>query len=581
MANKSETFVEYLSLFKSSVKNPKLLAYREDGIWFFYTPERFLKEVDECANGLLSLGVKPGDFVAIMGDSSPHWVVADFAIKSMGAITLPIFPSISDENYKYEMTVTGARIVLGYGDKSLQEIEKHPELIDHFISLERSIKGSLDFEKLLEKGRSYQLENPKKLEEIRKGIKPDDTAMIIFTSGSTGVPKGVVLTQKNVSVIPGDDKFEFRQSKDSYVNILPLAHIYGHVVIYGMLRHGLTIYFLTDPHELAKVCKEVKPTILCLVPRLIEKIRSALWVKANKESFLKKHIALSAFKVAMSDNPLLKPVKWVMDKLVYSKVRAGFGGKVRILLSSSNTLSVELQRFLLNMGLPVLEGYGLTESAPISTCYMDKIKAGKVGRPCAGVQVKIGPQDEILVKSDATFKGYYKNEEATRAAFDEEGWFRTGDKGKFDEEGFLSITGRMNDLFKTSTGLFVTPALIEQRMNELPIIESTVVLGENQKYVACLLFPDYDVLASLKNYYNCQDLNDQKFLDSPMIQEQIQTHINRINRELNEWEQIRKFKILDYRLTVEDGALTPSFKIKRKFVHNKFATEVDSFFAEG
>lgn len=573
------TIIDYLKSFKSNVNNQKLLGYKEDAVWHFYNPQKFLEEIDLMAYGLLSLGVKPQDFVAIIADSSPHWVIVDFAIKSIGAITLPIFPSVSDENFRYEMTETNARIVFGHGEKALYEVERNQDIIDRFIELEKGTSG-LDYAKLLMMGAEFKISHPDLLADLRKAITPDMNAMVIFTSGSTGVPKGVVLTQRNVSGTLGDRKFEFKQESDSYVNILPLAHIYGHVVIYGMLKHGVTIYFLSDPHELAKVCREVKPTILCLVPRLIEKIRSALWVKANKESFLKKHIALFAFKLAMKGENTHSFLLKLMDKLVYSKVREGFGGRVRILLSSSNTLSVELQRFLLNMGLPVLEGYGLTESAPISTCYADKIKAGKVGRPCEGVQVKIGPSDEILVKSSATFKEYYKNPQATKEAFDEEGWFRTGDKGQFDEEGFLSITGRLNDLFKTSTGLYVIPALIEQRINEHPLIESTVIIGENEKYVACLLFPDYDVLASLKSYHKAQMMTDQEFLDSPLIQAEIQKHIDKVNLHLNDWEQIRKFKILDYRLTIEEGALTPSYKIKRKFVKNKFSDTVQGFFQE-
>lgn len=577
------TFAELYKVLKGYKEHPRLLAYQTDSGFDAISSREVLDSVKYFALGLRQIGVKKGDIIGILAGSSPRWTIADMAMAIAGAVSVPLFSNISHENYEFEMRQTEMKYLIVAGKEQWEMYEKHKELIDTTINLydEEVRHDAHRFSEIIQQGKSLEEKNPGLFEEMLQDVAPNDLASIVYTSGSTGIPKGAMLTQKNLLAHSHFDPFKFDSGSDLYLNILPLAHIFGRTVNYIVLAKGVPIYYLRDIKTVGKVCKELHPTMCVLVPRLLEKIYAKMLANVQNAGFLKRTLGQWAFDLANNEHDdsvykqLMHPIA---DKIVYSALREALGGKLRVILSGGAALNPHLYHFFLDIGLPLFEGWGMTEACPVGLNLPGKLKIGSVGQSLEGMEVKISSEGEILVKGPCRMLGYYKNPEATKRAIDSEGWLHTGDKGKVDEDGFVYIIGRMKELFKLSTGKFIAPVPIEQNLTKAPLIDMAMVVAEGRSFATALLFPDHEVLNSLKKAHGKEQASDLEFLNSDFVRQEMKRLLDELNKHVNHWEEVRDFRFVVQPPTIETGELTPTMKLRRDFVSLKYRDLIESMY---
>jgi long-chain acyl-CoA synthetase len=447
---------------------------------------------------------------------------------------------------------------------------------------ELSHHQAVRYKELIEQGRTVDSQQPRLYKELGDNLKPTDLATIVYTSGSTGVPKGAMLNHENIIGLIHTDPFNWDSQKDSYISVLPLAHIFARSLNFIMIAWGISVYYVRDLKTIADVCREIHPTTFVLVPRILEKIYLKMVSKAENEGFLKRTIAMWAFTLANNEEEswykqLLHPLA---DKVVYSSIRDALGGNLRVVISGGAALNPHLYHFFLDIGVPIFEGWGLTEAATVTCNRIGNIKIGTVGLPFEGMEVKISSEGEILVKGRIVMQGYFKNEEATAKSFTSDGWLRTGDKGHLDSDGFLTIEGRMKELYKSSTGEYIAPVPIEQELSNVPLIDMAMVIADGKKFASCLLFPNFDVIKSLKIAHNMENMSNEEFLNSFFVKEEMKKLFDNLNKHLNHWEEIRDYRFILAAPTVEGGELTPTMKIKREVIAKKYQNLIDSMYAQ-
>lgn len=578
------TVGELLLLIETSYKNPKALSRHTSTGWRSLPTQQMLNEVKYLALGLIAQGLKKGEMVGILALPSPRWTIADLAIMAAGGVSVPLFANISEENFHFEVRQTEMKKVFVGDAESWIRLEENRDLFSVAISLddEPGVKSALAYEELLAAGEKYDQDHPGFYEEHLRSIRPEDIATIIYTSGSTGVPKGAVHTHHSIFSLLHCPIFNWNSQEDRYLSFLPLAHVFARVLNFIMLAWGISIYYYDDVKTIAVACKEIRPSVMVVVPRLLEKMYGKMNEKVEAGSGLKKFIGKAAFAAAYAANPsiLQRILKPVFDLLVYSKLREALGGKLRIVFSGGAALNPSLYRFYLNAGFPFYEGWGLTESCPITVNRIEKIKIGTVGSPIPGMQVYTSPEGELVVTGEMMMKGYYKNPELTAHAFDDQGRLRTGDKGTIDEEGYVTILGRFKELLKTSTGEMIAPVPIEQALVKAPFVDMAMVVGDNRKFAACLIVPDFDYLKHLKSKMNQTHVSDEDFLKSPQMHQEVDQLLHQVNQKLNRWEKIQAYRFIPRQLTIENGEMTPSMKIKREVVEAHYKKLIDSIYEE-
>lgn len=576
------TVSELLRHVEKKYKNPKALNEFANGAWISTSTEDMLQQIREIALGLHALGIKKGQKIALLAFPNPQWSIIDMAIIVAGAISVPIFPNISDESFVFEVEQSEATtLFLGSGIPE-RLYPAHKELFKTVISMhvQSAEPDKLSLEKLRELGRNIDQQLPHKYEELLEGAHADDIATIIYTSGSTGVPKGAEISHRAVTSLISFQGFNWDSNADRYLSILPLAHVFGRVMNFCFLAWGISIYYLNDPNSLPIACQLAHPTILVVVPRVLEKVYIKMVEKVDQAGFFKRAIAHWAFDLANDEHDeslkkqLLHPIA---DKIVYSTLREAFGGSIRVIISGGAPLSPHLAHFYIDIGLQVYEGWGLTEACPITVNYPGNRKVGTVGKALPGMEIKLGPEDEILVKGPILMKGYYKNEVVAKS-FDAEGWLKTGDKGAIDSEGYLTIIGRLKELLKTSTGEYVVPVPIEQALSKAPLVDMAMVVADRRKYTTCLIFPNLNLLNKLKESSGYTTLSHEDFLSTPLIREQMQKVIDQINEHLNKYEKIQDFRFIPHAPSVESGELTPSMKIRRDAVEQRYKELIDTMY---
>lgn len=563
--------------------NPKALNEFVNGHWVSISTQEMLQQIKEIALGLIALGVKRGQKIAILAFPSATWTIIDMAIILTGAVSVPIFPNISAENLVFQIEQSDARTVfLGPGITDIL-YKAHKDLFHKVICLAEKCgePQGLSLEKVREMGRQKAQAEPEKYQELLNELKPDDLATIIYTSGSTGIPKGAEISQHAMTALIAFEGFSWDSEKDRYLSILPLAHVFGRMLNFCLVAWNVSIYYLNDAKSLATACETSHPTILVVVPRLLEKIYSKMLAKVDQAGFLKKTIGHWAFDLAHDEHDdslykqLLHPIA---DKIVYSTLREAFGGSVRIIISGGAALNPHLAHFYIDIGMPIYEGWGLTEAATVCVNRPGERKVGSVGKPLTGMEIKIGEEGEILISGPILMKGYHKNDEATREVFTAEGWLRTGDKGTIDKEGYLTLIGRLKEMLKTSTGEYVVPIPIEMALVKAPLVDMAMVVAEGRKYTTCLLFPDLEILHNLKKSYGSLNMSDEEFLNSPKVRNEMQKVISQINKHLNKAERILDFRFVPQAPTIENGELTPSMKIRRDAVEAKYSDLINSMY---
>ena len=552
------------------------------GEWKKTSTKDFCDQGNRISRGLLKLGIKPGDKIALITTATrTEWAVMDLGISQIGAVSVPVYPTISPEDYDFIFNNAEVQYCF-VSDRDLYDkviqIKANVSTMKGVFTFDK-IDGAPNWNEILDLGNDDATQN--EVDHLSNSINSEDLATIIYTSGTTGRPKGVMLTHHNIvsNVLASDPRIPrvkgLQNSDIRILSFLPICHIFERMLFYLYQFNGYSLYFAESIEKMGDNIKEVKPHIMSVVPRLIEKVYDKIYDKGTSAGGLKSKIFLWALGVNKAKQKIGKPsglMETIADKLVFSKWREGLGGNIITLVSGSAALQPRLNKMFQNAGIPILEGYGLTETSPvISVNSFGKIKVGTVGHVLENLDVKIQEDGEITVKGPSVFKGYFKNEEMTKEVFTEDGYFKTGDIGHIDEEGYLHITDRKKEMFKTSGGKYVAPQVIENQAKASKFIEQIMVVGDGEKMPCALIQPDFNFV---QHWAERKQINvgttPEEMASSPELKERINKEIDYLNTKLGSWEQIKRFELTPEVWTIDSGVLTPTLKLKRKAVKERF-----------
>ena len=577
------TFTHFAELYRyleqSSPKN-NFLNDRNVEAWYSLSKDLFIKHVRyltlACFDKNL-VGKQVGNAVS----PSSYWLILDYAFMLSGAISVPVFTNISSKNLLYQLLDANIHTIFIENEMQEKLIRQADSSIE-VIYVDKEIHGYKTFADLLSQGENIDKVNPTLFDELLGRIKEDDLATIIYTSGTSGEPKGVELTHANlISQIQGTAKnYFFEKDIDVAFSFLPLAHIFERMVMHFYLSRQLTIYFADDVKNVGVLLKDVNPTVMTVVPRLLEKVYFKMKTKALEGNVIKKAIVSLAFYRATTKDPYadITLLDKFLDKMVYTKLRLAFGSNMRMMISGGAALSDMLYRFYLNIGVMVYQGYGQTESSPVIASNTPKNnKIGTCGQVFPEVEVKISSEGELLARGKNIMRGYHHNKKATAEVIDSEGWLITGDLASMDDEGYITITGRKKELFKTSTGEFVSSVFIEQELMSNGWFEYVLVVGDGKPYVSALLFIEHEFLGCLAKKMKTTAL---KALHSKKFKEMNKKYVAQINKKLNHWEKVREYRVISDVLSIEDGFLTPSMKLAKKQLMEHYMTEIKTMYKD-
>ncbi len=564
------------------------ISGKKNGKWTNYSTNEYVEAVNNVSYGLLKLGIGRGDKVAIISTNRPEWNFADFGASQLGCVTVPMYPTISETDYKYILNNSEAKVVFVESLDIYQKIaavKNEVPSLQYIYSFEH-IPNLPMISELLELGKKNP--EPAKLKELIDQVKPEDLMTLIYTSGTTGTPKGVMLTHNNImaNIRSSQHLFPFAPG-NRVLSFLPLCHIFERMVCYLYHYKGIVIYYAESMETIADNLKEVKPIAFTTVPRLLEKVYDKIVAKGYTLSGIKKKLFFWALALGHKFELGRKNGGWyhtklkLADKLIFSKWRAALGGEVQIIVSGASALQPRLARVFTAAGITVLEGYGLTETSPvISVNTPDEAgrSFGTVGVVIPDVTVKIAEDGEILCKGPNVMQGYYKLPDATKEAIDADGWFHTGDIGKFVDDKYLKITDRKKEVFKTSGGKYIAPQPMENKFKESPFIEQIMVIGENEKFPAALITPAWDYLKDWCGKNGISFASQEEMLSKPEVLAMYQKEIDYYNADFGSWETIKKFAIIPNDWSIDGGEMTPTLKLKRKPIMAKYNTFVEKIY---
>jgi long-chain acyl-CoA synthetase len=580
---------DLLEVYKEEFSSlPNAFNCKKNGAWISYSALDYINYSNEISLGLLSMGVEPGVRVATIMLNCPEWNFFDMGLLQVGAVQIPIYPTVSEENYKYILNDAGVEYLIVSNNEIYQRmssIVKDIPSIKEIYSLE-TVPGVKSWKEILEAGKKYP--NPENLEKIKKRILPDTLATIIYTSGTTGKPKGVMLSHNNfVSNYKALREIPPLEKNDRVVSFLPLCHVYERTAGYTYQSFGVGIYYIQNLDEIATCITEVKPHAFAAVPRVLEKMYNKLVMQGRTLPLPMKVLFFWAlrqghkYELDHKRGGFYEFKLWIANLLIFSKWRKAMGGNMKFIVSGSASLHPRLTRIFWAARMPVLEAYGLTETSPGIAFYRFEpggVKFGTIGPLLTGVQVKIAVDGEILVKSPGVMLGYLNRPDRTKEVMDEEGWFHTGDIGEMEEGKFLKITDRKKEMFKTSGGKYIAPQVIEQLLKESPFIEHIMVIGENRPYPAAMIIPNFEYLKGWCEVKEIPFISREKAVADPVIFKRIQREIDRFNQELGQTEKIKKFRLLPNEWSITDGELSPTLKLRRKFIIEKYHQVIEEMY---
>lgn len=573
---------------KSYKPKDDVLAGKDNGQWVKYSINQYISAADNISFGLLKLGLLPGDNVATISGGRPEWNLVDMGIQQAGALHVPIYPTISEKDYKYILAHAGVKVIFVSGWDTYRKIEHIVGELEGLLGIYcfKETEGVKHLGELISLGQENP--EPAKVESIKAGIKTDDLATIIYTSGTTGHPKGVMLTHSNIiSNFMAVKEIPPVGEEGRALSYLPLCHIYERMLVYLYQYLGISVYYAESPATVGDNLRDIKPHILSTVPRLLEKVFDRIMNSGRKLTGVKKIIFFWAVNVGKhyemygAKGPYFAIKLKIARKLVFSKWQEALGGNLKVIVSGGAALQPRLAHIFWAAGIPVLEGYGLTETSPViavNNFEENGVKFGTVGPILRNTTVKIAEDHEILCKGPGLMKGYYKEPELTSLAIDSDGWFHTGDLGTIEPEGHLKITGRKKEIFKTSFGKYVSPELVENMLKESPFIDALMVVGENQKYAAAIIAPDFNHLRSWCQIKGIPYTTNTEMIALERILKRFQKEIQKFNKLLGAAEQIKAFELLDTEWTVDSGELTATLKLRRTFLYGKYETTIDKLF---
>ncbi len=573
---------ELLAFQAANFNNPYAFNFKENGQLKSFSNQEFLEISLQFACGLREIGLLENETLANISYQNPIWLMVDLATILAGAVTVPIFNNISKENLFYEISDAQVKYIFTDREEIFEAIRnRNPEL--KIITYGFNKENSIGFEALISLGKKALEEKKYNFDSLLKIKNPQELATIIYTSGSTGKPKGVELTHANlISQIKAAAEFFPLSSEDVVLSFLPLAHIFERMVIMYYISCGVSIYFVDDLKNIGNSLKEFRPSLMTSVPRVLEKVFARIKEGVENAGFFKKFLGQKAIKRALVKDPEASKnfCDKIFDFLIYRKFRSALGGNMRMVICGGAALSLDLQRFYKNIGITLYCGYGLTETSPVLAvnCYNGN-KLGTVGRAFPGVELKVSAEKELLARGPGIMRGYHNQAQKTAEVI-EDGWFKTGDLAEIDEQGFVKIIGRKKELFKTANGKYVAPTPIEQKLvQEAGFLLGALLIAEGRKFTSALLFPDFELLGKFKEKFGFSG-TDEEFLKSEILQKFVEKIIARINENFDHWEQIQKFYIATSQVSIDTGEITPSMKLKRNVLEEKYKKEIDGFYLE-
>ena len=575
---------------------PDALAFRIGEVWNYVNGLEAIERVRRIALGLAALGVRKGDRVAIISENRPEWSFVDLAILSLRAVNVPIYTTQSVEQVRFILENSGAKLLVISGRKIWKHIENavnSVERLEKLIFLDADGKPpgnsrSITLSEVEAQGESYRAIDSEIFENSLAGIEAKDLATIIYTSGTTGEPKGVMLTHENfVSNIVAISKGLPIRSTDRSLAVLPLSHIFERTVFYVLCANGVSIHYCSAFDQIASHLQEVRPTIMTAVPRLFEQVYHKIVKKGKAAGGWKTKLFDWALVVGQdywdakdngrSISPALAAKHTIANKMVFSKWRAGVGGSLRFFVSGGAPLSRKLSYAFWAAGIPILQGYGMTEACVTCANRPDDNKVGSIGTPFDGIEMKIAEKDgEVLVRGPNVMLGYYNNPEATARAIDSEGFYHTGDVGYKDSDGHFYITDRIKDLFKLSNGKYVAPLQVESLLKQSPLVAQAIVVGSGRKQVGALVVPDWDALKEeMKENGHSVDASREELCEHPHFIKRVQQDAIDLSRELSDHERVKRVYLLPREFSIDKGEMTPTLKIKRNVIDEKYSEAID------
>lgn len=569
---------------------PEALVTKYGNEWVKTSTKEYLDKANAFSRGLLRMGVKKDDKIAVISSNNrTEWNIVDIGILQTGAQNVPVYPTISEEDYEYILNHCGAVYCIVSDEElytKLMSIRHKLTGLKEIYSF-NTINSCKNWSEILELGKDES--NQQEVEAIKNNITEDDLATVIYTSGTTGRPKGVMLSHKNITsdVLMSAERVPFEAGKFRALSFLPVCHIYERMILYLYQYYGVSIYFAESIEKVSDNIKEATPDVITAVPRLLEKVYDKIIAKGSDLTGIKKALFFWAVEVGLkyepygANGPIYAAKLWLARKLIFSKWKAGLGGRLGLMVSGSAAIQPRLARVFAAAGIPVMEGYGLTETSPVIAVNDERnggFRIGTVGRPLKGVEVKIAQDGEILCKGPNVMMGYFKDEEKTNEVIID-GYFHTGDIGEIDKDGFLKITDRKKEMFKTSGGKYIAPQLIENAMKQSRFIEQIMVIGDGEKMPAAFIQPDFEFV---KHWAERKGINygstNEDLISNPDVIKRIGEEVEGINKKFGHWEQVKKFELTPKPWSVDEGEMTPTLKLKRKAIKEKYQALYDKIY---
>ncbi|SKB58756.1 long-chain acyl-CoA synthetase [Parapedobacter luteus] len=586
MASPTRIF-DILTHYETHFAKPVMVAGKAQGKWTNYATNEFVAIVNNLSKGLLAKGIGKGDKIALMSANRPEWNFCDFAINQLGAATVPLYPTLSDQDLSFIINDADVKMIIVSNSELYSKIKAALQTNSLEIPTYAfdPVAGVPSWQRLVEAGEQHDVD----LTIYRDAVDGEDLLTLLYTSGTTGKPKGVCLSHKNVLTNVYDCYHLLPDYFKKALSFLPLCHIFERMVVYLYFAKGIEIHYAESLDTIVADINEVKPDGFTTVPRVLEKVYDRIVSKGKELSGIKKQLFFWALQTGLANKEPGQNSAWfnfklaIARKLVFSKWQAALGGNIKLIVSGGAALQPRLARVFWAAGIPVLEGYGLTETSPViavNNLEEDGVKFGTVGKVLQHVDVKIAPDGEILCKGPSIFTGYYKNDGATAEAIDSEGYFHTGDIGELDADGFLRITDRKKEMFKTAGGKYVAPQALENKYMESTFIAQVMVIGENHKFPAALIVPAFDVL---KNWCDIKGIpfdSREEVVKKPEVIDKYQREIDRLNQGFGQWEKVKKFALLATEWTIQAGELTPKLSLKRKVILQHYEKEITAIYQE-
>lgn len=573
------------------------LNYKRDNRWHAISSAEILQRAGNIALGLYALGLRKGDRAAIMAANSPEWTLGDAGCQFAGIVDVPVYTTLAPPSVKYILNDSEAR-VLFVENREMYDVVA--DVLGGVANIEKlvffdisgvDLPNAISLSELEEKGNELRVSEPELLSELSAAVEPSQIATLIYTSGTTGEPKGVMLTHNNIisNVIDCGEKYSFADH-DVPLSVLPLSHIFERSAMYLYFYNGMSVHYAESVDKVPDNLREVRPTIFIGVPRIFEKVYAKAKLKAAQKGGLKEKIFDWAIDVAKASAmhqergtsvPLSLKLKHALaDRLVYGKLRDFFGGRLRFCITGGAALPDDIFLIFTGAGIRIMQGYGLTETSPVITSNNPiEVRLGTVGKPIRNTEVRIAADGEVEAKGPGVMLGYYKKESATKETFTGDGWFRTGDIGEIDPDGFLKITDRKKELFKTSGGKYIAPSPIEQMIRSSRFVNQVVLIGNERKFASALIVPNFEMLDSYAKHKGLGKMSPADYCSDPRIIDLFERQVEAATNGLAKFETVKKIALLENELTIDGGELTPTMKLKRRVIDTKYKDVIDQVYA--